>query len=317
MKITIGRDPDSTIVISEDYDIVSNEHADIKMEGSDIVFTDHSSNGTIINGQKIHGQSVKIFPHDKIMLAGVCQVDWSQINQYIPHSGRPTVIHNIRRNVDMPNSQDHPFTTQQEESSQWQPSETTEELVHSRPTELHNPHSFDRGNSESKMSEWESQRPPKLTEQWNSDNERLGIDSSRPYGNENNQNITISQRDQRELRQWNWGAFFFGWLWGVCHKVWFALIQLAVALIPSVLSMMGIRNLLVLVVCSLICLGVSVWLGLKGTRVAWDNGAWASIDQMRRSRSKWNIAALVCFVLSVVLALVMIVFFIDIILTLI
>lgn len=311
MRITIGRDPESTIVISEDYDIVSNEHADIEMQGSDIVFTDHSSNGTIINGQKIHGQSVKIFPHDSIMLAGVCQLDWSQINQYIPRSGRPTVVHNIRQNVSVPTGQDDfpsgglPIN---------QPTAVpTDEFAHSRPTELHNRQDSGGNGYQPGGTGWNDQRTSRITEMWYQEQDSPVTYNSDSVGG----SATLSQRDQRELGQWNWGAFYFGWLWGVCHKVWPALLQLVIGFIPSVLNMMGMGHLLVGAICSVICLGVAVWLGLKGTQMAWNNGAWSSMEQMRRSRSKWNVAALVCFVVSIVLLLVMIFFFIDIILTLI
>ena len=72
--ITIGRNPDSVIYVSEDYDIVSNDHAEITQQGVEIVYTDHSSNGTIINGQKIQWKSVNIYRGDKIVLAGVFEL---------------------------------------------------------------------------------------------------------------------------------------------------------------------------------------------------------------------------------------------------
>lgn len=319
MKITIGRDPESTIVISEDYDIVSNEHADIEMQGSDIVFTDHSSNGTIINGQKIHGQSVKIFPHDSIMLAGVCQLDWSQINQYIPRSGRPTVVHNIRRNVSVPPRQDNfPSGGRLVNQPNWQPSvEPSNEFPNSRPTEFHNRQASGGNGFQPDGNGWDNQRTSRTTEMWQSEQERPIADFNNHTKDDSVGNATISQRDQHELEQWNWGAFYFGWLWGVCHKVWPALLQLAVCFIPSLLNVMGMAHPLVALVCLIINLGVAVWLGLKGTQMAWDNGAWSSMEEMRRCRSKWNVAALICFAVSIVFLLVMIVFFIDIILTLI
>lgn len=317
MKITIGRDPESTIVISEDYDIVSNEHADIEMQGSDIVFTDHSSNGTIINGQKIHGQSVKIFPHDNIMLAGVCQLDWSQINQYIPRSGRPTVVHNIRKNVTVPPEQDD-FRPVNQQQPNWQPSVgPSDEFPHSRPTEFHNRQASGDNGFQPGGTQWDNQRSSRTTEMWKSEQDRPIADFNNHTKDDSVGNATISQRDQHELEQWNWGAFYFGWLWGVCHKVWPALLQLAVCFIPSLLNVMGMAHPLVAVVCLIINLGVAVWLGLKGTQMAWDNGAWSSMEEMRRCRSKWNVAALICFAVSIVFLLVMIVFFIDIILTLI
>ena len=67
-SITIGRNPQSTIRISEDYDIVSNDHAEIIQQGVELTFTDHSSNGTIINGQKIQRDDAKIKGHPSRIL---------------------------------------------------------------------------------------------------------------------------------------------------------------------------------------------------------------------------------------------------------
>ena len=95
-SITIGRDSRNDIRIDERWDTVSNEHADIELRGDRLIFTDHSSNGTIINGQKIHHDHVGIYPNDKILLAGVYELDWNVINRYFPNLHRPTVTSNRR-----------------------------------------------------------------------------------------------------------------------------------------------------------------------------------------------------------------------------
>ena len=118
--ITIGRNPQSTICISEDYDIVSNDHAEIIQQGADLTFIDHSSNGTIINGQKIQGRSVNIYRGDKIVLAGVYELTWNQIEPLIVPVGRPTVARNIRGDV-------HSTSDGQQRFS-----------GHSRPTDIYN-----------------------------------------------------------------------------------------------------------------------------------------------------------------------------------
>lgn len=318
MKITIGRDPDSTIVISEDYDIVSNEHADIELQGSDIMFIDHSSNGTIINGQKIHGQSVKIFPHDKIMLAGVCQLDWAQINQYIPRQGRPTVVHNIRSNVTTPPQQTYP-PQQPYQLSEGQHAagvqQGMDDFARSRPTELRNQRPVGGQNANDG---WNQSQQSRVTEQWHPDHPTFGggFDSSTNGGRSTTSGNTLSQRDQRELAQWNWGAFYFGWFWGIFHKVWLALIQLAISMVNSILNMTGNNHFVITIACWLAYLGVGVWMGMKGTQTAWNNGAWRNMEHMRRSRHNWNVAALVCFIATTVLTVIMIAFFFDILLSL-
>ena len=94
-KITIGRAPGSDIRIEERWDTVSNEHAEIESIDNGLLFYDHSSNGTSINGQKIHNTNVPIYPGDEILLAGVYRLDWEILERYFPTSRRPTVTKNI------------------------------------------------------------------------------------------------------------------------------------------------------------------------------------------------------------------------------
>ena len=54
MKITIGRDPNSSIVVNPRFDTVSSNHAEIEYPADGrFLYIDHSTNGTMINNQKI------------------------------------------------------------------------------------------------------------------------------------------------------------------------------------------------------------------------------------------------------------------------
>lgn len=77
-----------------------------------------------------------------------------------------------------------------------------------------------------------------------------------------------------ELDRWNWGAFFLNWIWGVGNSTWIALL----ALIPLV-------NIIMIIV-----------LGLRGSRWAWRNRAWRSVDQFRRTQRAWGIAGLLVWI---------------------
>ena len=68
-KITIGRNPECDLNISETFAKVSNEHADIQLANGVLTFIDHSSNGTTINGQTVHRSEKVIKQGDKIILA--------------------------------------------------------------------------------------------------------------------------------------------------------------------------------------------------------------------------------------------------------
>ncbi len=91
-SINIGRANTNAIVIDGTYLTVSNEHADITLNDHDeLIFHDHSSNGTIINGQKIHNTTVQIFVGDEILLGEQCPLDWSEVQRFFPNLKRPTV----------------------------------------------------------------------------------------------------------------------------------------------------------------------------------------------------------------------------------
>ena len=78
MYITIGRNPQSDIVITG-YDNVSYDHATIEYENGMFLFIDDSSNGTIVNGEKINHESRPVREGDPVLLAGSCPLEWNQV----------------------------------------------------------------------------------------------------------------------------------------------------------------------------------------------------------------------------------------------
>jgi hypothetical protein len=73
------------------------------------------------------------------------------------------------------------------------------------------------------------------------------------------------------IKRWNWGAFVFGWIWGIFNSVWIALLTL----IPFV-------NIVMIFV-----------LGAKGNQWAWEKSESTDVDAFLRFQRKWNIAAAV------------------------
>ena len=68
-----------------------------------------------------------------------------------------------------------------------------------------------------------------------------------------------------EIDRWNWGAFLLNWIWGIGNNTFIALL----ALIPFV----GFVMMFVL--------------GAKGSRWAWRNGRWDSVEHFKRVQRKW------------------------------
>ena len=88
------------------------------------------------------------------------------------------------------------------------------------------------------------------------------------------------------IDSWNWGAFFFGWLWAVCNGIYWPL----VVLIPYV----GWLSALV----------INIILGAKGNVWAWKNKEWRDINHFKRTQRTWALAALYVFVGLIVLSII-------------
>lgn len=68
------------------------------------------------------------------------------------------------------------------------------------------------------------------------------------------------------VKGWSWGAFLWNWLWACFNKTWIGLL----ALIPYV------------------GLVVSIYLGIKGRELAWQNKRWESLEHFNRVQRKWS-----------------------------
>src|SRR5580692_3383389 len=82
-----------------------------------------------------------------------------------------------------------------------------------------------------------------------------------------------------ELDRWNWGAFLLNWIWGIGNDTFIALI----ALVP------GLGFIMMIV------------LGLRGSRWAWRNGRWDSVEHFKRVQRRWAILGVVVWLGAVVL----------------
>ena len=89
-KVTIGRAIENDIVVNQSFGRVSNEHGTLEIQDGQLVFIDHSTNGTMINGRRIHHESIAIRKGDKILLADSYELAWPTILQRFPSLQRST-----------------------------------------------------------------------------------------------------------------------------------------------------------------------------------------------------------------------------------
>ena len=78
---SIGRDPGCDIYLYDDKNLISRNHAVLKVaKGGKYFISDQSMNGTYINGIKMSpGVQVPVTRKDVITFAHVAELDWSQI----------------------------------------------------------------------------------------------------------------------------------------------------------------------------------------------------------------------------------------------
>lgn len=81
----------------------------------------------------------------------------------------------------------------------------------------------------------------------------------------------------QEIQGWNWGAFWLSWIWGVGNSVTIALLALIVPFF-------------------------SIYLGLKGSELAWQNKQWESVEHFQRVQKQWATWGLGLFVGSLALS---------------
>lgn len=94
---------------------------------------------------------------------------------------------------------------------------------------------------------------------------------------------------------WNWGAFWFSWIWGLNHKTPITFLTLpctVLSLIPYVGWLFSLAGL-----------GCRIWFGIKGNEWAWQNRRFESVEHCRTVQRIWAYWALGLFLAEVVLGL--------------
>jgi hypothetical protein len=89
---------------------------------------------------------------------------------------------------------------------------------------------------------------------------------------------------------WNWGAFWYSWIWGLNHKTPITLAALLFSLAGRLVPFLGLVNL-----------GLAVWFGVRGNEWAWQNRRFDSIDHFRAVQRAWAMWVLGSFILVLVL----------------
>lgn len=93
-----------------------------------------------------------------------------------------------------------------------------------------------------------------------------------------------------ELSKWNWGAFFFNFIWGIFNGVYWPLVGIVVYFIPFI--------------GPLATFGISIYLGVNGTQLAWTKREWSSWESFKSTQRNWAIAALFCLLGPILISII-------------
>lgn len=193
--ITIGRSPECSINVSDSFATVSNEHAEIQLVNGQLKYIDHSSNGTLINGLKLHRSEQIIKRGDKILLAGVYELNWSDLEKYFPTLHRPTEM----------------FDGSQVEAGV-------------RKTEMFDGSQLGNHARETERFDGTHGAGTGQTEPLN-----VPTNGEKARGQVNE----FTQAEVEELMEkWHLGAFFSSWFWALCNRLYWPLIIIPISFVP-------------------------------------------------------------------------------------
>lgn len=126
------------------------------------------------------------------------------------------------------------------------------------------------------------------------------------------QNHSISSVRERNIeienakRSWSWGGFLLGWIWALGHACWWpSLVVLGLFIITLFFSIIFFPiGMFFGVILNLFVISVSIFLGIKGNSIAWENGCFDNIEHFRSKERKWTIAGIIVLILCIILPIV-------------
>lgn len=105
---------------------------------------------------------------------------------------------------------------------------------------------------------------------------------------DNIENIENEQKLLDKLKKFNWGAFLLTWIWGLGNKTYISLLVFPI-LILSLIPIIGWA----------LPIAFSIWLGIKGNELAWNNKEWENIEHFDKIQRRWAIFGLIIILLFI------------------
>lgn len=294
-SLTLGRDPESGLVVSEAFPRVSNNHATLEIENGGLTLTDHSSNGTVVNGRLVHHEKVALKNGDQILLAGDYLVAWPIILNFFPELQRRTM--RFDANIPAGAFPGAPAPQQAAQQAPRQPQSPNQNPyrqqnpaqgapAQEKMTRRWNPGQPDPGFASQTVGEPFSQGT-----QWErGGTEREGYNPGKGSSSEAGQLNSLTQSDIDEtLGKFNLGAFLGTWAWGLANRIYWPLAIIPLSLIPY------LGQILSIFLCT--------YLGLNGNQLGWRTAKGVSFPVWRNRQKRWVYIGAVIFIICAAIQL--------------
>lgn len=284
--LTIGRNPESGIVVSEAFPRVSNNHATIELVNGVLVYNDHSSNGTVINGNLVKQAQVTLTNGDQIMLAGDYLLAWPVLLNFFPDLQRRTLRFDANSAAGFAaagtsaNPAGQPVSQQgtveaERKTRAWRPGMDQPGGGTQRQSPPHG--GTMRENFGNPQFTGREMPPVGGTDR---QGYNPGMGSSSEAGQLNS--LTQSEVDE-QLRNFNLGAFLGSWVWALANRIYWPMIIIPLSLIPYV------GQVLSLFLCT--------YLGLNGNPLGWRNSRGLAFPVWLKAQKTWIYIGAVIFII--------------------
>lgn len=116
---------------------------------------------------------------------------------------------------------------------------------------------------------------------------------------ENGINQPMGPDVENELKRFNWGGFFWSWIWALCNGVqnkfvWFALGLWLLCFIPIINT-----------IAPFVLFGFNIYIGVHGNKWAYESREWGSIENFNNTQRAWVKWTFVLWAVMFVLGIIM------------
>ena len=84
-------------------------------------------------------------------------------------------------------------------------------------------------------------------------------------------------------KKFNWGAFFLNWIWCLANEYFKGALIFFFLPLVNLIPFIG----------SFIALGLYIWLGINGNRIAWQQKRWDSVEHFHKVQKIWAIVGVI------------------------